>query len=144
MKSRGRVHYWIILLLIGFYICSFYVSNVTAVTVADWQMADQLEGRIFTFLEENIEDFKLEIRSDKAMADHKDETEERKRGILLDGFLELNKKTLCISGTEPIDLKDFHDGSVSLTISYALCEKITEKDKNTVTLSGIKTGGSLS
>ncbi len=118
MKGRNIFHNWITLLVVGLFMCSLYVSYAAAV-VTDPVRKDQSEGTAFTFMEDH-EDFKLEITSDKVKTDNTDEKEKHKSGSVLDAFLEYNKRTLNINGTEALNMKDFLDGTISLGVSYGI------------------------
>lgn len=118
MKGRNIFHNWITILVVGLFMCSLYVSYAAAV-VTDPVRKDQSEGTAFTFMEDH-EDFKLEITSDTVKTDNTDEKEKHKSSSVLDAFLEYNKRTLNINGTEALNMEDFLDGSVSLGVSYGL------------------------
>ncbi len=118
MKGRNIFHNWITLMVVGLFMCSLYVSYAAAV-VTDPVRKDQSKGTAFTFMEDH-EDFKLEITSDTVKSDNTDEKEKHKTSSELDAFLEYNKRTLNINGTEALNMEDFLDGSVSLGVSYGL------------------------
>lgn len=120
MKGRNIFHNWITLLVAGLFMCGLYVSYAAAV-VTDPVRNDQSRGTAYTFMEDR-EDFKLEITSDTVKADNTGENEKHMTSRVLDAFLEYNKRTLNISGTEAINMDDFLNGLVKLNVSYGMNE----------------------
>lgn len=135
MKARKRFHRLISLLLISF-MYSLYIGFAAPV-ITNSQDGEQLSCGIFSFAKENTEDFKLEIIRNRAREDFRNEGETDKRNISLDAYLEWNKKTLSVSGTEAVDLKAFLDGSVSLSISYVLKRDSVVKEEGVTALADI-------
>ncbi|MGB8454829.1 MAG: hypothetical protein WCD89_21185 [Anaerocolumna sp.] len=124
MKRNNIIHNWIVLLILGFSMCSLcvcYAAVVDTGTVTN----KKSEAMDFIFSKEYEDDFKVKLIADSAYGNSFDLIHSKNTSSPLEAYMDYNHMILNISGVEAFDLTDFVNGNVNLAIDYRMIE-----DKN--------------